>query len=119
MGFIAAVIGLVIFLIVADKITNKIFAVEKEKLAETSGRRINHWGQAILFIFFLVLLWFMIDSSDILRMFYIIIFLALSFGYQAVMEFIFIKESRQYISTTILVIFLVILSSFGYLYFIK
>lgn len=108
MEFIATVIGLLILLFVIEKIINKILSVEKKKISETSGRRINRWGQTVLFIILLFLLWFMIESSDIQSMFYFTVYLALLFGYQAVMEFIFIKRSRQYISTAILLIIVLV-----------
>ncbi|MDF1509908.1 DUF4181 domain-containing protein [Robertmurraya sp. DFI.2.37] len=108
MEFIATVIGLLILLFVIEKITNKILSIEKKKISETSGSRINRLGQTVLFILLLFLLWFMIESSDIQGLFYFTTYLALLFGYQAVMEFIFIKSSRQYISTTILLIIVLV-----------
>ncbi|RCW76903.1 DUF4181 domain-containing protein [Saliterribacillus persicus] len=112
------VIALLILLIVVEKIANKILSVEKIKMSETSGKIINRWGQTILFIIFLVQLWLMVDSSDMQRMFYFTIYLALLFGYQALMEFIFIKKSKQYISTAILlsiVLIIINLESFPFM----
>lgn len=116
--FIVIVIALLILLIVVEKIANKILSVEKIKMSETSGKIINRWGQTILFIIFLVQLWLMVDSSDMQRMFYFTIYLALLFGYQALMEFIFIKKSKQYISTAILlsiVLIIINLESFPFM----
>lgn len=109
MRFIATIVGLVILLLLVEKITNKLFSVEKKRISETPGNRMNRWGQAILFLIFLITLWFMVDSSDIQRMTYFIIYLALLFGYQTIMEFMFIKESRQYISTAILLIIVLVI----------
>jgi len=103
-NFIATVIGLVILLIVVEKVSNKMLSVEKIRLSETPGKRINRGGQFVLFVIFLILLWFMTDVSDSLRMYYFLINLVLIYGYQSVMEFIFIKNSKQYLSTTILLI---------------
>ncbi len=104
MEFIITVIGLLILLFVVEKITNKILSVEQRKISETSGKSIDRWGQTILFIVFLIMLWFAIDSSDFLLLFYVMIYLALYFGFQAIIEFIYIKESRQYISTIVVLI---------------
>ncbi len=109
MEFIVIVIVLLILLIVVEKIANEICSVEKKNMSETSGKMINRWGQTILFIIFLVQLWFMVDSSDMQRMFYFTIYLALLFGYQALMELIFIKKSKQYISTAVLLIIVLVI----------
>ncbi|WP_411830072.1 DUF4181 domain-containing protein [Metasolibacillus meyeri] len=92
-----------------QKITNRILSIEIKKISETYGKNTNRWGQTVLFIFLLIMLWFMVDSSDILRMFYLIIYLVLLLGYHAIMEFTFIKESRQYISTIILLIIVLVI----------
>ncbi|WP_188856662.1 DUF4181 domain-containing protein [Oceanobacillus indicireducens] len=102
---------------VVEKITIKMLSIERKKLSETAGRRINRWGKSILLMVFLGFLWFIMESSDTVLLFYLLINLVLLFGYQAVMEFIFIRNSRQYIATTILLI--VIISSIAFLYFIK
>ena len=44
-------------------------------------------------------------NSDILTKLYWMIHLTLLLGFRAIMEFIFIKESKQHISTTIILIF--------------
>ena len=117
MTFIATVIALIILLFVVEKITNKMLSIERKKLSETAGRRIDRWGRLILLVTILVSLWLSVDSSDTIQMLYLLITLALIFGYQAVMEFIFIRNSRQYIGPTILLV--VIISSIAFLYFIK
>lgn len=117
MEFISTVIGLIILLFGVEKITIKMLSIERKKLSETAGRRINRWGKLILLMIILGSLWFSIGSSDTIQMLFLLITLAVIFGYQAVMEFIFIRNLRQYIATTILLI--VIISSIAFLYFIK
>ena len=98
-------IGLLILLFLVDKISNKILGIEKKKVSETSGKNVDRWGSIAILILFLITKWFGItNDSDTLRMSYWMICLAFLFGFQAIMEYIFIKESRQYISTTILLI---------------
>lgn len=107
MIFIATVIGLFILLFVVELGINNILSIEKEKVSETSGKRVYYWGHMLLFGFLLVLFWLMLESSDMQKMFYLTSYLVVLFGYQSIMEFIFIKESRQYISS--LVLFIVVL----------
>ncbi len=118
--FTATIIGLVILVFVIQKILIKILSVEKKKLSETSGKRIDRWGQRVFLVITLVMLWFMMGSSDLQNITYFTIYLVLLSGYQAIMEFIFIKKSRQYISTTILlIILLVIMFNFDKYPFLK
>lgn len=79
-------------------------------MSETSGKRVDRWGQTILFGILLVVLWFMVDSSDMQSMFCFSSYLALLFGYQAIMEFIFMKKSRLYISTVFLFIIVLLIT---------
>lgn len=79
-------------------------------MSETSGKRVERWGQTILFGILLVVLWFMVDSSDMQSMFCFSSYLALLFGYQAIMEFIFMKKSRLYISTVFLFIIVLLIT---------
>lgn len=104
-------IGLLILIWVVEKISNKLLRVEKKKFSETSGKSVDRWAKAIILIIILITLWYGTgNESDTLRTFYCMICLALIFGFQAIMEFIFLEGSRQYITTTILLtIVLVIL----------
>ena len=105
MEFILFLIGLLILLLVVEKITNKILGVEKKKISETSGKNIDRWGRGIILVIFLSTLWFVITiDSDILTKLYWMTNLALLIGFQAITEFIFIKKSKQYISTSIMLI---------------
>ncbi|WP_404451870.1 DUF4181 domain-containing protein [Virgibacillus necropolis] len=105
MKFVAFFIGLLILLFVVEKVTNKILGVERKKVSETSGKNLDFWGRGIILVIFLSTLWFVItNNSDILTKFYWMTYLALLIGFQVIMEFIFIKESKQYISTTLLLI---------------
>nr|WP_239534224.1 DUF4181 domain-containing protein [Thalassobacillus pellis] len=88
-----------------EKFTNKILRVQKVKISETAGKNLDRWGRGIILLVFLSLLWFVIDfNSDTIIKYYLMSYLAIILGFQAIMEFIFIKGSKQYISTMILLI---------------
>ncbi|MBD7966698.1 DUF4181 domain-containing protein [Paenibacillus gallinarum] len=110
MELLLFIIGLLILLFLIDRISNKILGVEKKKLSETSGKNVDRWGGITTLILFLITQWFGItNESDTLRMSYWMTYLAFLFGFQAIMEYIFIKESRQYISTIILLIMVLLI----------
>ncbi|WP_458414875.1 DUF4181 domain-containing protein [Schinkia sp. CFF1] len=96
---------LIVLLILIEKLTNKILGEQKKKISETPGKNIDRWGRGIILVIFLSTQWFVItnDSENILKLYWMT-YLALLFGFQAIMEFIYIKDSKQYISTTILLI---------------
>lgn len=105
MEFAAFLIGLIILIYGVEKITMTIFGGEKKKISETAGKNIDRWGRGIILFIFLSILWFVITiDSEILIKFYLISYLTSSLGFQAIMEFIFLKETKQYISTTIVLI---------------
>lgn len=92
-------------MLLIEKITNKILGVQKKKVSETPGKNIDRWGRGIILVIFLSTLWFVItnDSDKILKLFWMT-YLVLSIGFQAIMEYIYVKDSKQYISTIILLI---------------
>lgn len=99
-------IVLIIMLALIEKIVNKMLGIQREKLSETPGRNIDRWGRSILLISYLITLWFVIaNDSDVTMKLYSMTYLTLFLGFQVIMEFIYIKDSKQYISTTILLIF--------------
>ena len=108
MGYIGFFIGLYCLLFVVNKITNKIFRVEKIRNTNLHDEKIKRWGNNIIFIVLLITLWFVIGGSDILKTLFFMGFMALFLGFQAIMEYIFTKESRQYISNIILMIIVLV-----------
>lgn len=107
--YISFILGILIWMFVVHKITDKLLGVKKKKISETSGKGIERRGSITIIIIYLITLWFN-NGSDIQRLFVLLVFLALLLGYQAIMEFIFIKESKQYISTAITLILTLVIS---------
>lgn len=103
--FIAVLISLFIVLFFVEKGVNKILGVEEMKISETPGKNVDRWGRGIILVSFLITLWFVITiNSDIITKLYWMTYLALLTGFQAILEFVFFKESKQYISTIIILI---------------
>lgn len=103
--YIAYWVGIVILMFGIDKVANILLGVEKKRLSETSGKHLNRWGKAISVLGLIIMLWFSGKSnSDVLRILYGMVYIALFLGFQMIMEFIYIKKSKQYISTIILLI---------------
>ncbi len=105
MKFVVILIVVTILIVLIEKIINKMLGVQKQKLSETPGKKIDQWGRGIILVIFLSTVWFVITiDSDKITKLYWMSYLVLIFGFQAIMEFLFIKNSRQYISTTVILI---------------
>lgn len=105
MKFITFLFILIGLILIIEKIINRLLGVQKKKLSETPGKKIDQWGNRVILVTFLSTLWFVIPTgSDIMIKLYWMTYLLLILGFQAIMEFIYIKNSKQYVSTTILLI---------------
>ncbi|WP_345240357.1 DUF4181 domain-containing protein [Pontibacillus salipaludis] len=110
MNFIALLLVLSILVFMVEKITNKILRVEKVKLSETSGKNIDRFGRGVILLIFVTTLWFVLkNDSTMITKLYFMTYITFLFGFQAIMEFIFIKGSKQYISTVVLLVITLII----------
>lgn len=100
--FLIILIILVFFL---DEIINKLLHVEKKKISETTGKKLNRWGRGIILFIFLFTLPFVIfgDSTNFIK-WYWIIYLTVLMGFQAFLEWKYLKNSKQYVTTIIFMI---------------
>lgn len=95
--FLIILIILVFFL---EKIINKLLHVEKKKISETPGKKLDRWGRGIILFIFLFTLPFIIfgDSTNFIK-WYWIIYLTVLMGFQAFLEWKYLKNSKQYVNT--------------------
>ena len=94
MGYlIIFLIFLVLFLV--EKTVYKLFGVEKKKISETSGKNIDRWGRAIILVIFLSILPFVIAKEIDVMKWYFIGFFVVSLGFQSILEWKFMKNSKQ------------------------
>jgi hypothetical protein len=112
--FLALIIVLLVVMYLLEKVINKLLGVKKKKISETPGRNVDRWGRSIILVIYLSTLWFVPsgESLFIIKLYWISFFI-LIFGFQVVMEFIYIKNSKQYLSTLFLLIISFTLIYFG------
>lgn len=105
MGFLGAIIVFVIFMFFVGKITNKLLGVEKRQISETPGENVNRWGSRIILVILLCTTPFvnMNDPNDV--RWYLGLNSVLSLGFQAFLEWKYIKNSKQYVATIIFLLF--------------
>lgn len=92
-----------------EKGVNKLLGVEKKKISDTSAKSINRWGRGIIMVIFLSTLPFVVASDvNTMKWFWIVYFIIL-LGFQSFLEWKYLKESKQYITTLIFLLLGVIL----------
>ncbi len=92
----------VIILLILEKIIDRLLHLEKKKISETSGRKIDLWGRRIILIIFLCLLPFIIEANPHKIKLFFISYLILLLGFQALLEWKYLRPTKQYIKTMII-----------------
>nr|WP_306798791.1 DUF4181 domain-containing protein [Oceanobacillus saliphilus] len=98
-----------ISIILLEKILNILLGVEKKKVSETSGKSIDRWGRGIILVVGLSALPFVVTMDVNIIKWYWIAYFVLLWGFQSFLEWKYLKESKQYVTTLIYLILYVIL----------
>ncbi|MFJ7978542.1 DUF4181 domain-containing protein [Peribacillus sp. JNUCC 23] len=106
MGFlILMIVPFIIVLIILgfllEIIINKLLGVEKKKISETSGKKVDRWGRGIILVIFLCTLPFVITKDINVMKWYWILYLILLLGFQSILEWNYLKNSKQHVTTLI------------------
>ena len=96
----AIILFLMLFLVVY--LVEKYLGIKRKLISETPAKRIDRWGRTIILGIFLSSSFFAITNEVevILKWNWVLFFTALM-GLQTILEWKYIKESKQYISTLI------------------
>ena len=107
-GFWVLIIVLVIWVFL-EKILNKLLGIEKKKISETSGENVDRWGRGIILVIFLCTLPFVITKDTNVMKWYWILYLILLLGFQSILEWKYLKDSKQYVTSLIFLMLSVII----------
>lgn len=116
MGYLVILFLILVFLV--EQTVNKLFGVEKKKISETSGKNFERWSRAIILVLFLSLLPIVIRKDIIVMKWFYIAFFVVSLGFQSILEWKFLKNSKQYF-TTLIYLILTIIFFYNIDYFIQ
>jgi dipeptide/tripeptide permease len=108
-GFWVLIIVFAILVFLLDKILNKLLGIEKKKISETSGRKIDRWGRGIILVIFLCTLPFVITQDTNVIKWYWILYVILVMGFQSILEWKYLKDSKQHVTTLIFLMLSVII----------
>ncbi|AOV08129.1 DUF4181 domain-containing protein [Sporosarcina ureilytica] len=103
MGFVLFFIIIFIISVPLDRLLNKLFKVEKKKISDTSGKKIDQWGRGIITVIFLCGLIYVIYTEvewNVARWYFISLVIAQN-GLQFILEWKYLKSTNQYIVTLI------------------
>ena len=91
---------LIILFLVAfsvEKIIDKFWGVKRKSISETPGKRIDRWGRTIIVLIYLSFIITTKGSNE----WQFVLFLTALLGFQTILEWKYLKDSKQYISTLI------------------
>ena len=108
-GSLVFIVVLIILIVLLEKGINKLLGVEKKKVSETSGKKVDQWGRGIILILFLCTLPFFIMEETSFMKWYWIPYLIVLLGFQSILEWKYMKNSKQYVTTLIILIISVII----------
>ena len=103
------IIVLIISIFIFEKAINKLLGVEKKKISETSGRNIDRRGRGIILVVFLCTLPFVITEDTSFMKWYWILYFIVLLGFQSILEWKYLKNSKQHVTTLIFLLFIVII----------
>jgi hypothetical protein len=100
---------LVIIIAVLAPLLRKWIVGADRYISETVGRRVDLWGRIILAIIFFIILFFVIDPSNetTVKWFFIIFFTIIT-AFQSIIEWKYLKNSKEFIVTLLLWLFALI-----------
>lgn len=114
-------IALYCLIFLLEKGINKLFGVKKKQVSETSGKKVDQWGRRIILMLFLCTIpiysFYTISETTFIKWYWIFYLTAL-LGFQSMMEWKYLKNSKQYLTTLILLV-LGILFLYNLDYFIR
>lgn len=104
MGSVAFLIVLIIIAFILEKVINKFLGVKRKSISETSGKIVDRWRRGAIVVIFICTLPFVIAKNYTSIKWFWILYLILLLGSETFMEWKYIKNSKQYISTLIFLI---------------
>ena len=100
--FLIVLLALILFCILiyaAEKGLNRLLGVKKINISDTPGKKVDRWGRITILVCFLCSLPFLNDQHV---HFWFLLYLSLLMLFEVIVERIYLKGSKQYISTFIL-----------------
>ncbi|QSS98863.1 DUF4181 domain-containing protein [Pontibacillus sp. ALD_SL1] len=97
----AALVILLILLLSLETIIRKKFNIERRYVTDTKGKHIDRWGRGVLLLIAISVLGYAIFSHASGMKWYLMGIYVAQFGFQAIMQWMFLKRSKEYVITSV------------------
>ncbi|RKD25910.1 hypothetical protein BEP19_02990 [Ammoniphilus oxalaticus] len=105
---IFGILLLVLFLLL-EKVTRRILGVKKQKISVTRGRHIDQWGRGAIFVVFISAIPFVVTTDGPVLKWYFMFYFLLMLGLRSILEWKYLKSSKQYVATLIFTFVVVVM----------
>ena len=101
-GIWAVLIVLALVAISIENQVEKFLGVKRREISETPGKRVQRWGRTIIVVVFIFSYFSStVQESDVLLNTNWFVLIVTLMGFQVILEWKYLKESKQYITTLI------------------
>ena len=108
MSFLIIIVLSIFVVVLVGEMVDKFLGIKRKQLSETPGNRFNRWGSTIILFIFFVL---NVTSESDAHKIWSLLLLPTLLVFEVILEWKYVKESKQYIATlinsTITIIFLI------------
>ncbi|MFJ7954616.1 DUF4181 domain-containing protein [Lysinibacillus sp. NPDC096418] len=116
MQILLFIVVITILFFILEKVLDKLFGIEKKKISDTPAKNFNRWGRCILLVIFLCMLPFFYTNETNIKWYWIFYITSL-LCFQAILEWKYLKDSKQYIKTIIfLILYEIMMFNIDYLF---
>ena len=98
--YLLALFLLFILIYALERGLNRLLGVKKRNISDTPGKRVDRWGRITIVVCFFCGLPFFMNSEH--TQLWFLLYISLSMVFQIILERIYLKGSKQYISSFIL-----------------
>lgn len=109
MDFFVFILVLSIIAVLLNWIITKATGVKRQSLSDTAGKRVDSWRRGIILVILLfTLIPLLTNEASDLKMFWMI-YLVILLGSEAFLEWKYLQNSKQYLSTLVFLVLGIIL----------
>ncbi|KGP73299.1 DUF4181 domain-containing protein [Pontibacillus yanchengensis] len=94
MDFIIFLIIVLVFFISLEKLLRKRLGIQKQKISNTPGKKVYHWGKGVIVVVFLCCLPYAITLNDLMMRWFWIGYLSILLGFEAFIQWKYIRDSK-------------------------
>ncbi|NMH74243.1 DUF4181 domain-containing protein [Bacillus sp. RO2] len=102
MTFVWMMLTIAVALVIVDVVLRKLLGIKRAKLTDPKGKKIDLFGRIICAILIFILYPAVIETGVLQLKHLFVIFFTVLFCLQAIIQFIYIKESKEYIITLLI-----------------